>query len=163
MRRFEIDAERAGDRVDKLLARLLPETSRATIQRWILEQRVLIDGRVCRAREVLALGSVIELSPGPPPVTEVVADASVPFGVVFEDSHLVVVDKPAGIVVHPARGNWQGTLVSGLLAREGFGGSVAGLPHVILAVGLLRVGLSIKGGVPYESLIDITFVRCVVR
>ena len=125
MRRFEIDAERAGDRVDKLLARLLPETSRATIQRWILEQRVLIAGRVCRARGVLALGSVIELSPGPPPVTEVVADASVPFGVVFEDSHLVVVDKPAGIVVHPARGNWQGTLVSGLLSREGFGGSVA--------------------------------------
>ena len=71
MRRFEIDAERAGDRVDKLLARLLPETSRATIQRWILEQRVLIDGRVCRAREVLALGSVIELSPGPPPVITV--------------------------------------------------------------------------------------------
>jgi 23S rRNA pseudouridine1911/1915/1917 synthase len=63
---------------------------------------------------------VLEVEIGPEPTSEAVPDASVPFGVVFEDEHLIVVDKPAGVVVHPARGHRTGTLVSGLLAREGF-------------------------------------------
>jgi len=57
---------------------------------------------------------------GPDLLSDAAPDASVPFGVVYEDAHLIVVDKPAGIVVHPARGHRTGTLVSGLLARPGF-------------------------------------------
>lgn len=125
MRRFQIDAELSGERVDKLLARLLPQTSRATIKRWIGEDRVRIDGRPCRARDIPREGSTVEVEPGPPPPSEALPDPSVPYRVVFEDAHLIVVDKPAGVVVHPARGHRDGTLVSGLLSREGFGGAPA--------------------------------------
>lgn len=118
--RFPIDAAAAGERVDKLLARLMPGTSRATIQRWISEERVRIDGRPCRPRDVPPAGSVVEVEPGPPPPTEAEPDPSVPFRVLFEDPHLLVVNKPAGVVVHPARGHRHGTLVSGLIARPGF-------------------------------------------
>jgi 23S rRNA pseudouridine1911/1915/1917 synthase len=75
---------------------------------------------VCRPRDVVGAGAVIEVTPGPEPTSRAEPDASVPFEVVFEDAHLIVVNKPAGVVVHPARGHRQGTLVSGLLARPGF-------------------------------------------
>jgi len=125
MRRFEIDAELGGERVDKLLTRLMPGTSRATLQRWISEGRVRVDGHPCRPRDAPRAGSVVEVEPGPAPPSEAVPDASVPYRVVYEDEHLVVVDKPAGVVVHPGRGHWHGTLVSGLLARQGFQRSAA--------------------------------------
>jgi 23S rRNA pseudouridine1911/1915/1917 synthase len=118
--RFVVDAAQAEQRVDKLLAQLLSERSRATLQRWIAEGRVLVDGRICRAKDKLRAGAVIEVAPGPAPLSETTADASVVFDVVHEDEHLLVVDKPAGLVVHPARGHRGGTLVNGLLARPGF-------------------------------------------
>jgi 23S rRNA pseudouridine1911/1915/1917 synthase len=108
------------DRVDKVLARLLAPRSRATVQRWIAEGLVTMDGRPCRARDSVSAGAVLEVEIGPELTSEAEPDASVPFGVVFEDEHLIVVDKPAGVVVHPARGHRSGTLVSGLLARAGF-------------------------------------------
>lgn len=120
MPRFELGPEHAGERLDKLLARLMPEVSRSTLQRWIVEERVRVDGRLCRARDVARAGSVVEVEPGPAPSSEAQPDATVPFTVLYEDEHLVVVDKPAGVVVHPARGHFHGTLVSGLLARGGF-------------------------------------------
>jgi len=120
MPRFELGAEHSGERIDKVLARLIPGTSRSVIQRWITESRVLVDGVPCRARDVVRSGAVVEVSPGPPPLSRAEPDASVPFSVLYEDEHLVVVDKPAGVVVHPARGHATGTLVSGLLARDGF-------------------------------------------
>lgn len=58
MSRFEIDAEQAGERVDKLLTRLMGGISRATIQRWIAEDRVQVDGTVCRARDVVRAGGL---------------------------------------------------------------------------------------------------------
>ena len=117
---FVLDADQARERVDKVLARRLAPTSRASIQRWIGEGRVLVDGNVCRPRDVIGGGARVEIEPGPEPVSRAEPDASVPFEVVYEDAHLIVVSKPAGVVVHPARGHRQGTLVSGLLARPGF-------------------------------------------
>ncbi len=108
------------ERVDKALARLLAPTSRATIQRWIGEGRVLVAGAVCRPRDVVGEGVVIDVEPGAELTSSAEPDATVPFDVIFEDAHLIVVSKPPGVVVHPARGHWQGTLVSGLLARPGF-------------------------------------------
>jgi 23S rRNA pseudouridine1911/1915/1917 synthase len=90
------------------------------VQRWIEEGRVRVDGDVCRAKDEVRGGSVIDVEPGPPPPTDVEPDASVPFDVLYEDDDLVVVSKPAGVVVHPGRGNWDRTLVAGLLARGGF-------------------------------------------
>ncbi|HVW29004.1 MAG TPA: RluA family pseudouridine synthase [Polyangiaceae bacterium] len=106
-------------RVDKVLPPLL-QVSRATVQRWIEEGRVTVNGDVCRAKDEVRTGDVVEVVPGAPPKTDVEPDASVPFDVVYEDAELIVVDKPAGVVVHPGRGNWEHTLVAGLLARGGF-------------------------------------------
>jgi 23S rRNA pseudouridine1911/1915/1917 synthase len=118
--RFVLEAGHERERVDKVLARLLAPTSRATVQRWIGEGRVLLDGSVCRPRDAVRAGSVLEIERGPELTSSAEPDASVPFEVVFEDAHLIVVSKPAGVVVHPARGHRSGTLVSGLLARPGF-------------------------------------------
>ena len=90
------------------------------MQRWIDEGRVRIGGAHCRAKDEARAGDVIEVEPGAPPPTDVEPDPTVLFDVLYEDEHLVVVDKPAGVVVHPGRGNWEHTLVAGLLARGGF-------------------------------------------
>jgi len=118
--RFVLAPEHAGECLDKLLSRLLPEVSRSTIQRWITERRVLVNGKPCRARDTFPSGSVVEVEPGPAPPSRAEPDPSVPFSVLFEDDQLIVVDKPAGVVVHPARGHARGTLINGLLARKGF-------------------------------------------
>jgi len=118
--RFVLGAEQRRERVDKVLARLLPEVSRATVQRWIEEGRVQVDGKPCRARDSVSAGSAIALEAGPPPASEADPDPSVVLEVCYEDSELLVVNKPAGLVVHPARGHRTGTLVNGLLARPGF-------------------------------------------
>ena len=120
MPRFVLDASVAKERIDKVLARLMAPRSRATVQRWIEEGRVRADGVVCRGRDAAKPGMVLEVEPGPEPLSSAEPDATVPFAVLFEDAHLIVVDKPAGVVVHPARGHQSGTLVSGLLARPGF-------------------------------------------
>jgi 23S rRNA pseudouridine1911/1915/1917 synthase len=103
-----------------VLARLLPDVSRATVQRWISEGRVKIDGNICRAKQLVRGGAKLEVEPSEPPPSTAVPDPDVPFQVLHEDPHLIVVDKPAGVVVHPARGHATGTLVNGLLARGGF-------------------------------------------
>jgi 23S rRNA pseudouridine1911/1915/1917 synthase len=122
--RFVLGPDEVRERVDKALARLLPDLSRATIQRWIGEGRVLVSGVPCRARDAIGPGSVVDVTPGPRPETRAVPDASVSVSVVFEDEHLLVVDKPAGMVVHPARGHATGTLVNGLVARGSLGGKL---------------------------------------
>jgi 23S rRNA pseudouridine1911/1915/1917 synthase len=106
--------------VDKVLTEHLPGITRATVQRWIAEGRVRIDGKPCKARDTVFPGSVLEVEPGPRPATRAEPDPSVHVRVLHEDEHLVVVDKPAGLVVHPGRGHASGTLVNGLLARPGF-------------------------------------------
>jgi 23S rRNA pseudouridine1911/1915/1917 synthase len=125
VRRFVLGPDVERERVDKVLARLCPEISRATLQRWIEEGRVFIDGRLCRARDAVRAGAVVELSEGQAPPTRAEPDASVAFTTLYEDDDLLVVNKPAGLVVHPARGHWQGTLVNGLLARSSFGHGAA--------------------------------------
>jgi 23S rRNA pseudouridine1911/1915/1917 synthase len=113
--------DQTAERIDKVLTRLLPEQSRATLQRWIADGRVMLDGNACRARDRVRAGSIIDVDPGPPPATLAEPELSVEFTIVHEDEDLVVVSKPAGLVVHPARGHRAGTLVNGLLARSRFG------------------------------------------
>lgn len=121
---FECAASDPHDRLDKLVVKLLERAgqpaSRAEVQRWIEHGRVLVDGAPGRVAAKVAVGARVEVSPEPPAASEAVPDASVVFRVVHEDAHLIVVDKPAGLVVHPARGHATGTLVNGLLARGGF-------------------------------------------
>lgn len=108
------------DRVDRVLATLLTDVSRETIKRWMQEGLVTMDGRPCRPKDQARPGARLEVVLGSAPETTARPDSSVVFGVVYEDDELLVVDKPAGLVVHPGRGHWTGTLVNGLLARPGF-------------------------------------------
>lgn len=108
------------ERVDRFLSRTLGH-SRAVIQRWVKQGLVTRDGAPLEASDSVVSGWELRVRPAPPLPSKAEPDPSVRFGVVFEDDHLVVVDKPAGLVVHPGKGNWTGTLINGLLAREGFG------------------------------------------
>ena len=122
--RFEAPASLPRDRLDKLVVRLLAgvgvTASRATVQRWIEHERVLVGGAPLRASASVPAGAPIDVRPEPPEPTTAEPDASIELCVVFEDAHLLVVNKPAGLVVHPARGHASGTLVNGLLGRGGF-------------------------------------------
>jgi 23S rRNA pseudouridine1911/1915/1917 synthase len=89
------------------------------------EGRIRLGGKPCRPRDVVGEGSELEVEPGPAVPSSAEPDPSVSVEVIFEDEHLVVVNKPAGLVVHPARGHRTGTLVNGLLARPGFGSAPA--------------------------------------
>jgi 23S rRNA pseudouridine1911/1915/1917 synthase len=124
-RRFVLAADQPRERADKLLARLCPELSRTTLQRWIREGRVRVDGNRCRPRDLVGAGSSIDVEPAPAPPSRAEPDPGVQFEVLFEDPYLVVVNKPAGLVVHPARGHPTKTLVNGLLARPGFSRTAA--------------------------------------
>ena len=118
--RFIVEGSAEGQRVDKWLTSVVPDVSRARIQAWISEGRVRINGLACRARDAVTQGAVIEVEPGQPPLSGAEPDGNVSLQVIYEDEHLLVINKPAGLVVHPARGHATGTLVNGLLARGGF-------------------------------------------
>ncbi|MFC3067643.1 RluA family pseudouridine synthase [Phenylobacterium soli] len=113
-----VTAETAGERLDKTLAALAPELSRARIQ------ALIADGRVSRAGAALADASA-KAGPGdyrievPPPAPAEPQAEDIPLTVLFEDAHLIVVDKPAGMAVHPAPGSERGTLVNALLHHCG--------------------------------------------
>lgn len=116
-------------RLDRFLA--APVGSRAHAQRLIDARRVRVDGRPRPKRHLVAAGELVEVDPiqgeepGPPQ-----AQDSAPFAVAYEDDHLLIVTKPAGVVVHPARGHTSGTLTQALALRGvGGGGSRAGLVH----------------------------------
>jgi 23S rRNA pseudouridine1911/1915/1917 synthase len=106
----------AGTRVDRFLAASL-EISRSEVQRWIAEGRVTVDGAAREASARLREGERVVVRPAPREATLAVPDDTVEFEVLYLDDEIVVVDKPPGLVVHPARGHERGTLVNGLLAR----------------------------------------------
>jgi 23S rRNA pseudouridine1911/1915/1917 synthase len=124
---LEVPQEAAGARLDRFLAE--PLGSRARAQSLIDWGRVLVDGRVVPKRHTVRAGERIEVDRSQQPIEAPSGDA--PFTVAFEDEHLLVVDKPAGVVVHPARGHRQGTLAQALAGR-GAGGDEpwrAGIVH----------------------------------
>ncbi len=111
-----IPHELAGQRLDQALARMFPDYSRSRLKSWLLDGSVLIDGAARRPRDPVHGGESVVLN--------VTADAAVraepepmALDVVFEDDDLLVVNKPAGLVVHPGAGNASGTLMNGLLAH----------------------------------------------
>ncbi|MCP3721626.1 RluA family pseudouridine synthase [Paraburkholderia sp. CNPSo 3272] len=125
-RSVQVPDELAGERLDKVLAKVFPEFSRSRLQGWIEEQRVRVDGKPAKVRQPVPLGATIELVPDLLPEQLAFAPEPVPLDIVYEDDAIVVINKPAGLVVHPAAGNWSGTLLNGLLHRYG---DAAGLPR----------------------------------
>jgi 23S rRNA pseudouridine1911/1915/1917 synthase len=113
-----VPEEAAGTRLDRFLSD--PLGSRARAQALIDAGKVRVDGRPRPKRHALRAGEVIVVEPGDPPPA-VATEPAVQFAVVFEDEHLLVVDKPAGLVVHPARGHRTGTLAQALTGRAAGG------------------------------------------
>jgi len=116
---IEVDEQAAGMRLDRFLAAEVG--SRARAEALIAAARVLVDGQLRPKRYLLRPGQRVQLDP--PPTAEAAAEQepAVPFAVLFEDDHLLVVDKPAGLVVHPARGHRTGTLAQALAGRAAGG------------------------------------------
>src|SRR5204863_6884052 len=114
-----VAAEEAGERLDRVLAQRVAELSRSRHKALILAGRVAIDGATIRdpGHRVNA-GATIALEL-PPAADAAMAPENIALNIVFEDADLIVVDKPAGLVVHPAAGNWSGTLANALLAHCG--------------------------------------------
>jgi 23S rRNA pseudouridine1911/1915/1917 synthase len=115
----DVPAELAGLRLDLALARLLPQFSRSRLQRWIEDGRVQVGGRALLRRDRLLGGERVELEPTYDEDSRVEAAApQVPLRIVHRDASLFVIDKPAGLVVHPGAGNRSGTLQNALLALD---------------------------------------------
>lgn len=114
----EVPPTLEGERLDRALTQLAEGASRSEVARWIEAGRVEVDGRIAaRAAEKVRAGQIVVARPLPPPPSDARPDPTVVFAVLHEDDAVIVVDKPAGVVVHPAKGHWEGTLVHGLLAR----------------------------------------------
>ncbi len=108
--RFSVDARHAGTRLDKALAELMPDVSRSRLQQWVADAAVRVNGAAVRQRHELVLGDLIEIEPQPAPDAKAYAPEPMALAIVHEDSDILVVDKPPGLVVHPAAGHWSGTL-----------------------------------------------------
>lgn len=115
----EVEAGAHGERLDRWLTGLAPEFSRNHLQSLIERGCVGVDGRpVNKAAHKLRAGQRIEVELLPTDESRAFRAEAMALTVVYEDEHLLVVDKPAGLVVHPAAGNWSGTLMNGLLAHH---------------------------------------------
>ena len=109
-----IEAELAGERIDVLLARLLPDLTRSGAQKLLEDGRVTKDGQAVRKNYKTAPEDTFEVDL--PPVQKIdLQPENIPLDVAYEDDDLIVVNKPKGLVVHPAPGHWSGTLVNALL------------------------------------------------
>lgn len=114
---LEVAPDQAGERLDQLLA--VPLGSRARAQRLIDAGQVLVDGRPRAKRHRVAAGERVSVEEADPRPAPRVGEAE--FGVAWEDEHLIVVDKPAGLVVHPGAGRRDGTLAQALAGRAAGG------------------------------------------
>ena len=121
----------AGQRLDRVLAQKLPDTSRSALQRWIDQGRVTIDGVVATKKTKAIANARVVVDPAPPPTTDA-QPQNLPLAVLYEDEQLVVVDKAAGMVVHPSAGHPDGTLVNALLyASTPMGGKDQARPGIV--------------------------------
>ncbi len=110
-------ADGAGERLDRFLARVCPDCSRSRLQHWITLGAVLVDGVAVPAKTRLSGIESIEVRPQPREADRAFEPDRLELVVVHEDNELIVIDKPVGMVVHPAPGHWRGTLLNGLLWR----------------------------------------------
>ena len=114
-RKLTIPLEMAGLRLDQALAKLLPEESRSRLARLIEEGHVRVEGEPAAVRRKVKSGESVEVWLAPRPVDTAFRAEAIELTVVHEDPDVLVIDKPAGLVVHPGSGNWEGTMLNALL------------------------------------------------
>jgi 23S rRNA pseudouridine1911/1915/1917 synthase len=123
---LKLSAADCGERLDKTISRLVPQFSRSRIQQWIEAGFVTVDGQPARGKMTMLGDETILVQPQAAPDEHAYQPEPIDLDIVYEDDALLVVNKPAGLVVHPAAGNWSGTLLNGLLYRYP---ALAGVPR----------------------------------
>ncbi|MEC1179425.1 RluA family pseudouridine synthase [Metasolibacillus meyeri] len=163
---YTIEAQQAGERIDKALASLQEEWSRTQINNWVTDGVVKVNGAEVKAKYKVREGDIIEVDVPEPESLEVIAE-DLALNIVYEDADVVVVNKPKGMVVHPAPGHMTGTLVNGLMHHckdlSGINGILRpGIVHRIDkdTSGLLMVA---KNDVAHESLVNQLVEKSVTR
>lgn len=161
---LQVPTSYKGQRLDQVLADLLDEASRSEIKNWILSGSVAVDQRIRRPSYRVKGNESVSVRANRTNVMDWDSQQDVEFQVVFEDEHVLVVDKPPGVVVHPGAGNPDGTLVNGLIAHRP---SLAQLPRAGIVhrldkdtSGLLMVAASRQS---VEFLVDAITNRAVNR
>src|SRR5262249_17291910 len=132
-RRFQVGAPASGTRLDLFLAAACSDLSRSRLQRLIQEGAVRVDGAPAKRSHAVRAGESVTVEVPEPRTTELTPEA-IPLSILYEDDQLLAIDKPAGLVVHPAPGHPSGTLVNALLHHvrdlEGVGGELRpGIVH----------------------------------
>jgi 23S rRNA pseudouridine1911/1915/1917 synthase len=126
-RKFQVGQPSAGTRVDLFLASSCSDLSRSRIQKLISEGAVLVGGETVKRSHVVRAGEEVSVEV-PEPRTVAIEPEPIPLAVLYEDEHLLAIDKPAGLVVHPSPGHGSGTLVNALLHHvrdfQGIGGEL---------------------------------------
>ncbi len=133
IRRFQVGTPSAGTRLDLFLVAACSDLSRSRIQKLIEEGAVRLSGAAARRSHLVHAGDVVEIEVSEPRPTALEAE-EIPLSILYEDEHLIAIDKPAGLVVHPAPGHASGTLVNALLHHvrdlKGVGGELRpGIVH----------------------------------
>ena len=114
---LEVPPEVSGERLDKFLGGALPDYSRNRLKSWVEAGAVMVDGKVTKVRHLLRGSESIKVFPQEMPEQFAFSPENIALDVVYEDDSIIVLNKPAGLVVHPAAGNWTGTLLNALLYR----------------------------------------------
>jgi 23S rRNA pseudouridine1911/1915/1917 synthase len=124
--RATVPSELGGLRFDQALARLFPQYSRNRLQAWLRSGHITLDGRSAEARQAVTGGELVVLEPPPAPQAAAPKAQRMPLRIVHEDADVIVIDKPAGLVVHPGAGQPDRTLLNALLAHAP---KLAGVPR----------------------------------
>ena len=111
----KVPADFAGQRSDYALAQMFPEYSRSRLTAWLKAGRITLNGASPAPKDKVWGGEAVLLNAEADPQTSAFRAENIPINVVFEDAHIIVINKPAGLVVHPGSGNWDGTLLNALL------------------------------------------------
>ena len=112
---LKLTPEDCGERLDKTLAKRISQYSRSRIQQWIESGHVTVNGQTANGKMTMLGDEDIVVQPQTAPEEAAFLPEAMDLPVVYEDEHIIVINKPAGLVVHPAAGNWSGTLLNGLL------------------------------------------------
>ncbi|SFD86090.1 RluA family pseudouridine synthase [Fictibacillus sp. KU28468] len=153
----KIEEEQQSERIDKVVTSIESDWSRSQVQNWVKDGMVTVNGKTVKTNYKCSAGDIISITIPEPTILDVEAE-ELNLDIVYEDSDVLVVNKPRGMVVHPAPGNYSGTLVNGLMAHckdlSGINGVLRpGIVHRIDkdTTGLLMVA---KNDMAHESLVS---------
>ena len=134
MKKYIVDELNSGNRLDAYIASVDETLSRMTVKKLIEDNKVLVNGNIAKSSYKVKENDVIELEE-PKAKTVDIVPQDIPIDIVYEDNDIIVVNKPKGLVVHPANGNWDGTVVNAIMAKckdslSGIGGEIRpGIVH----------------------------------